>query len=57
MVMYPTKSGISPAIMVKRLPQRSMAIPPNTVPSGLTPDCRLAVEIVKLMSEGTSHWE
>jgi len=28
-----------------------MAIPPNTVPSGLTPDCRLAVEMVKLMSE------
>jgi hypothetical protein len=46
--MYPTKSGSRPAIIVKRLPQRSMAIPPITVPIGLTPDCRLAVEIVKL---------
>jgi hypothetical protein len=33
--------------MVKRLPQRSMANPPATVPSGLTPGCRLAVEKIR----------
>jgi hypothetical protein len=51
------KSGNSPAIMVKRLPQRSIAIPPATVPSGLTPDCKLAVEKFEVMNEGISRLE